>query len=327
MSKNILLNLKKSLNFLDNKTYRYLVIVLLVLYSSFVSIRYNYSNLFNHWLVRLLFLIVIVYVSMKDVTIGILLAISMLISINYKPVLLGEHMQNATEEEEGMQNEDEDVEEGMDNQTTSKTSDPVPSNVEEKNKKNNGPEPSAKKVETSQPADLTKKPVASNNSVNTPVSGETPESDMVDVPSPPQNNEGFLNFGRNEYFSLSDITSGINSALTQRQSRERYENKAEELKKQLEQRKAIEAARHRQQNQQEHFSANGYTNDYDEDTLAPVSFTKSGNCLDVLRNTNGSSLNLSSPCGAVATFKDEINAQGFVKLPMGKGKCKMFTPF
>ena len=278
MSKNILLNLRKSLNFLDNKTYRNIVIVLLVLYASFVSIRYNYSNLFNHWLVRLLFLVVIVYVSMKDTTIGILLAIAMLISINYKPALIGEGMENATEED------DDNLEEGMENETnpTATMNTPLPSNVEQKDKKNNGPEPANNKVTTSQPADLNKPlnsaatqlVMASNNSVNTPTEGESPKSSLVDVPSPAQTNEGFLNFGRNEYFSAS-----------------------------------------------------GYTNDYDEDTLAPVSYNKSGNCLNVLKNTNGSSLDLSSPCGAVATFKDEMNAQGFVKLPMGKGKCKMFTPF
>jgi hypothetical protein len=267
MSKNILLNLKKSLNFLDNKTYRNLVIVLLVLYASFVSIRYNYSNLFNHWLVRLLFLVIIVYVSMKDTTIGILLAISMLISINYKPASVSEGMENATEEDDENMNESTENQEST---STKSTDTPLPSNVED-NKKNNGPKPTTKEIATSQPADI--KPKASNNSVNTPTK-QTPKSNLVDVPSPPQTNEGFLNFGRNECFSVS-----------------------------------------------------GYTNDYDEDTLAPVSYTKSGNCLDILQNTNGSSLDLSSPCGAVATFKDEMNAQGFVKLPMGKGKCKSFTPF
>jgi hypothetical protein len=273
-TKNILLNLKKSLNFLDNKTYRYLVIVLLVLYSSFVSIRYNYSNLFNHWLVRLLFLIVIVYVSMKDATIGTLLAISMLISINYKPAIFTEGMQSATEEDdenvnESMENQEKETETTPDLLKKIKDAMPVASNVPE-NKKNNTPAPTDKNMTTSQPADVNSKnniPVPSNNTVNTPTT-QTPKSSLVDVPPPPQTNEGFFNFaGKTEYFSAS-----------------------------------------------------GYTNDYDEDKLAPVSYTKSGNCLEVLKNTNGSSLNLSSPCGAVATFKNEMNAQGFNKLPMGKGK-------
>ena len=74
-----------SLNFLDNNIVNAVIIIILVLYSSniFTNINNFVGNLYNFSVIRLVILLLIIYVTPKSPTIGILLAISYLLSINY----------------------------------------------------------------------------------------------------------------------------------------------------------------------------------------------------------------------------------------------------
>jgi hypothetical protein len=317
MAKNILADIKKSLDFLDNTTFRYIVIALLVIYSSFISIQYNYSTMFNHWLVRLFFLLVIVYVSIKDPTIALLIAVSMLISINYKSPTHEAMTLNC-------QVDPESASEGFETtssspatppSTPSVSPSPIPANVPSQtfpSSNNQGPAPSNTTVKSSQPASISSTgagsstapgvlsgigsvmmpavnpPAASNASANTPtLPTPNPMLSMSNAPTPAQTNEGF------------------------RPMRQRARVHTPMAKKSM----------------KEHFAASGYTNDYNEDVLPPVSYTKRGNCGVVLQNTDGSTLDLNSECGAVATFQGEMNAQGFIQTPMGYHPSREYSGF
>jgi len=74
-----------SLSFLDNSIINSIIIIILVLYSStiFDNINSFVGNIYNFSIVRLLVLLVIIYVSPKCPTIGILLGISYVISLSY----------------------------------------------------------------------------------------------------------------------------------------------------------------------------------------------------------------------------------------------------
>ena len=74
-----------SLSFLDNSIVKSIIIIILVLYSSaiFDNINSFVGNIYNFSIVRLLILLLIVYVSPKCPTIGILLGISYVISLSY----------------------------------------------------------------------------------------------------------------------------------------------------------------------------------------------------------------------------------------------------
>lgn len=82
-------NIKKiwinALGFLDNCTINTIIVVILLLYSStiFSNINMAVANLYNFSIVKLIVLLLIIFVSKKDPTIGILLAVSYLVSINY----------------------------------------------------------------------------------------------------------------------------------------------------------------------------------------------------------------------------------------------------
>ena len=74
-----------SLSFMDNSIIKSIIIIILVLYSSaiFDNINSFVGNIYNFSIVRLLILLVIVYVSPKCPTIGVLLGISYVISLSY----------------------------------------------------------------------------------------------------------------------------------------------------------------------------------------------------------------------------------------------------
>jgi hypothetical protein len=82
-------NIKKiwlgSLGFLDNCYINSIVVIILLLYCStiFENINSFIGNLYNFSIIKLLVLLAIVYVTPKDPTIGILLGLSYIISINY----------------------------------------------------------------------------------------------------------------------------------------------------------------------------------------------------------------------------------------------------
>jgi hypothetical protein len=82
-------NIKKiwlgSLGFLDNCYINSIIVIILLLYCStiFENINSFIGNLYNFSIIKLLVLLVIVYVTPKDPTIGILLGLSYIISINY----------------------------------------------------------------------------------------------------------------------------------------------------------------------------------------------------------------------------------------------------
>jgi len=82
-------NIKKqwlnSLVFLDNSIINSIIVVILVLYSStfFENINLLIGNIYKFSIVKFIIILLIVYVSPKDTTIAILLAISYVVSLNY----------------------------------------------------------------------------------------------------------------------------------------------------------------------------------------------------------------------------------------------------
>jgi hypothetical protein len=82
-------NVKKqwlnSLVFLDNSIVNSIIVVILLLYSTtiFENINIFIGNLYKFSIVKLIIILLIVYVSPKDTTIAILLAISYIISLQY----------------------------------------------------------------------------------------------------------------------------------------------------------------------------------------------------------------------------------------------------
>lgn len=86
---NNLKNFKKvwmnSLSFLDNSMIQSVIAIVLVLYCStiFDNINSFIGNLYNFSIIKLVILLLIVYISPKDTTIAILLALSYVISLSY----------------------------------------------------------------------------------------------------------------------------------------------------------------------------------------------------------------------------------------------------
>ena len=74
-----------SLSFLDNCYINSIIVIILVLYSStiFDNINNFIANLYSFSIVKLIVLLLIVYVSPKDPTIGILLALSYIITLHF----------------------------------------------------------------------------------------------------------------------------------------------------------------------------------------------------------------------------------------------------
>ena len=86
---NNLKNFKKvwinSLSFLDNSMVHSVIAIVLVLYCStiFDNINSFIGSLYNFSIIKLIILLLIVYISPKDTTIAILLAVSYVISLSY----------------------------------------------------------------------------------------------------------------------------------------------------------------------------------------------------------------------------------------------------
>jgi hypothetical protein len=74
-----------SLSFLDNSIIHAIIVVILVLYSStiFDNINSFVGNLYNFSIIKLIVLLLVVYVSPKDTSIAVLLAISYMVSLTY----------------------------------------------------------------------------------------------------------------------------------------------------------------------------------------------------------------------------------------------------
>lgn len=74
-----------SLVFLDNSIIHAIIVVILVLYSStiFDNINSFVGNLYNFSIIKLIVLLLVVYVSPKDTSIAVLLAISYMVSLTY----------------------------------------------------------------------------------------------------------------------------------------------------------------------------------------------------------------------------------------------------
>ena len=102
-------NIKKmwmnSLGFLDNCVVNTIIVVVLLLYSStiFTNINMAVSSLYNFSIVKIIVLLLIIYVSKKDPTIAILLAMSYLVSINY--VINNENFSSHSESDENIMKE------------------------------------------------------------------------------------------------------------------------------------------------------------------------------------------------------------------------------
>lgn len=74
-----------SLSFLDNCTVHAVIVIILLLYSStiFDNINSYVGRLYNSNIVKVIVLLLIIYVSPKDTTIAVLLAISYMVSLSY----------------------------------------------------------------------------------------------------------------------------------------------------------------------------------------------------------------------------------------------------
>ena len=74
-----------SLSFLDNCTVHAVIVIILLLYSStiFDNINSYVGRLYNFNIVKVIVLLLIIYVSPKDTTIAVLLAISYMVSLSY----------------------------------------------------------------------------------------------------------------------------------------------------------------------------------------------------------------------------------------------------
>ena len=78
-----------SLVFLDNKIVYVSIIFILFLYNSclFSNINKFGSNVYEHSIVKVIVLLLIIYVSRKSTLIGILLALSFVISLTYNSIM------------------------------------------------------------------------------------------------------------------------------------------------------------------------------------------------------------------------------------------------
>lgn len=75
----------KSLCLLDNDIIYSIVVIILVIYSSciFSNVNLFISQIFQYSIIKLLYILLIIYISAKDHTIGILLGISYVVSLSY----------------------------------------------------------------------------------------------------------------------------------------------------------------------------------------------------------------------------------------------------
>jgi hypothetical protein len=332
MTKSIIPAIKKSLDFLDNTKIRLVIVILLVIYSAFISIQYNYSTIFNKPLIRLFFLLIIVIVSMKDITIGLLLAIAMLISINYKPVSTtyeamtlnctpvdsesGSSFTNNTpmdsESNEGFDSEE------VEGFNTPNTPTPLPANVPAKTTPSpvsQTPAPANNTVKSSQPAN-----VATSTSMGAQLPTQTATQKSTPTPTMPAaptmtTNGNVVQPTLAPKVAMPLPVSGGNSTTTSltKKITEMFSTKNKQMKNTKHTARATHASNVKKMTK-EHFSINGFMSDDDE---TPAEYNSSTNCLQVLQGTSGNNLNLSSQCGSVATFENELNAQGMIELPMG----------
>lgn len=83
--KNVKKMLLNSLSVLDNCYVNAIIVIILVLYCSniFDNINSFVGNLYNFSIIRLIVLVLIIYVALKDSTIAILLAVSYLVTLPY----------------------------------------------------------------------------------------------------------------------------------------------------------------------------------------------------------------------------------------------------
>lgn len=75
--------IKKSLSFLDNPYVSGTLTLIIILYASLAApkLPHNIAKIFNHNLFKLLFCFLIVYFSVKDVSIAIILSIALIVSL------------------------------------------------------------------------------------------------------------------------------------------------------------------------------------------------------------------------------------------------------
>ena len=78
-----------SLSFLDNKTVFISIVFILFLYNTclFSNITKYVGNIYEYHVVKVIILLLIIYVSRKSYLIGILLALSFVISLTYNSIL------------------------------------------------------------------------------------------------------------------------------------------------------------------------------------------------------------------------------------------------
>lgn len=330
MVKSIVPSIRKSLDFLDNTKIRLLIVVLLVIYSSFISIQYNYSTLFNKPIIRLFFLLIIVVVAMKDITIALLLTIAMLISINYKPTgAINEAMTlNCTPVGGSGDMADSEGAEGFDGEAEPDAESaegfsmpgatPLPSNVPAKttpSASTQAPAPTNTTVQSSQPANVATRGTNANQlptQVATSPAMPTPPAAIA----PTMTTNGDVVSSQKSAKAIAANTASMAAAAAPTPASGGNSTTASLTKKITEmfKPKKMHKKPRTHNKTKEHFSINGFLGDDEE---GPAEYNSSTNCMQVLRGTSGNNLNLSSQCGAVATFQDELNAQGMIELPMG----------
>ena len=79
----------KSLCFLDNHNVYISIVFVLFLYNTYIfkNINHYISDLYNYNVVKVLVLVLIIYTSRKSYLISILLAISFVVSLNFKTIM------------------------------------------------------------------------------------------------------------------------------------------------------------------------------------------------------------------------------------------------
>lgn len=94
--------IQHSLFLLDNDYFRVAIIMALVLYCSLVVtvIPRNIANLFNNMVFKICMLVLVIYISFKDTTVALLLAIALILSIQTVNKMKIVNMNNKIEENE-----------------------------------------------------------------------------------------------------------------------------------------------------------------------------------------------------------------------------------
>jgi hypothetical protein len=129
----------KSLSLLDNSNIYISIVFILFLYNTciFKNINNLVSEYYDYSIVKVIVLLLIIYISRKSCLIAILLAISFIISLNYKSVMENFEPLSGNNKQEQEQEQEQDQEQYVKESFKSKiphipSPPPIPNNVKER---------------------------------------------------------------------------------------------------------------------------------------------------------------------------------------------------